>query len=43
MHTVHYPQGVAAGGDKKGDDFMAAAMGILFSVNDYTAELSWAE
>jgi len=35
MHTVHYP--------KKSNEFIAAAMGIMFSVEDYTADLSWAE
>ena len=38
MHTVHYPPDrVATGG------VLAAAMGIMFSVEDYTADLSWAE
>lgn len=36
MHTVHYPTEVKEG-------FIAAAMGIVFSVEDYTAELTWAE
>ena len=33
MHTVHYP--------KKGEEngFAAAALGIMFSVNKYTAKL----
>lgn len=36
MHTVHYPRVVENG-------FIAAAMGIIFSVEDYTAELTQAE
>jgi carbonic anhydrase len=36
MHTVHYPKNAK-------NWFIAAAMGIIFSVQDYTAELSWAE
>jgi carbonic anhydrase len=36
MHTVHYP-------DATTGDFIAAALGIVFSVEDYTANLSWAE
>jgi len=40
MHTVHLPQ-------KESDDeettFYAAALGIFFSVNKFTAELSWAQ
>ena len=36
MHTVHYPKQVENG-------FIAAAMGIIFSVDDYTANLTWAE
>jgi hypothetical protein len=37
MHTVHYPKAADANG------FAAAAVGIFFSVNDYTAELTDAE
>lgn len=37
MHTVHYPV------DKGDGKYAAAAVGILFSVNEYTAELTWAE
>ena len=33
MHTVHYPTTTENG-------FIAAAMGIIFSVEDYTADLS---
>jgi carbonic anhydrase len=36
MHTVHYPKDVESG-------FIAAAVGIIFSVEDYTANLSWSE
>ena len=36
MHTVHYPKDVENG-------FIAAAMGIIFSVEEYTANLSWSE
>ena len=36
MHTVHYPSETKNG-------FIAAAMGIIFSVEDYTADLSKAE
>lgn len=36
MHSVHLPA------EKKGDVF-AAAMGIMFSVDKYTADLSWSE
>lgn len=36
MHTVHYPK------DKE-NGFIAAAMGIIFSVEEYTAALSWSE
>jgi len=38
MHTVHYPKDSSNPGG-----FIAAAMGIMFSVEDYTANLSWAE
>lgn len=44
MHTVHYP--TARGADFPTvlvDGYIAAAVGIMFSVNDYTAELTWAE
>jgi carbonic anhydrase len=33
MHTVHYPR-------ETKNDFIAAAMGLMFSVNDYTADLT---
>lgn len=33
MHTVHLPE-------EPENDFMAAAVGIMFSVEDYTADLS---
>ena len=36
MHTVHYPSDSSSG-------IIAAAFGIMFSVNDYTASLTWAE
>ena len=36
MHTVHYPKDVE-------NEFIAAAMGIIFSVEEYTANLSWSE
>ena len=36
MHTVHYPK-------ETKESFIAAAMGIIFSVEDYTADLSKAE
>jgi carbonic anhydrase len=36
MHTVHFPKDVE-------NDFIAAAVGILFSVEEYTANLSWSE
>jgi hypothetical protein len=36
MHTVHLAQTVE-------NDFKYAAMGLMFSVNDYTAKLSYAE
>ena len=36
MHTVHYPKTPEGG-------FIAAAVGIMFSVNDHTAELSTEE
>ena len=39
MHTVHYPR--ASDGDQGG--YIAAALGIMFDVNDYTAQLSDAE
>jgi carbonic anhydrase len=38
MHTVHYPK---AG--NKANGFIAAAMGIIFSVEEYTANLTWSE
>lgn len=37
MHTVHYPPT----GTKS--DIIAAAVGIMFSVSDYNADLTWAE
>jgi carbonic anhydrase len=36
MHTVHNPQ-------ESANSFIAAAVGILFSVEEYTANLSWSE
>ena len=36
MHTVHTPKEVK-------NDFKYAAVGILFSVEDYTSNLSWSE
>ena len=39
MHTVHLPKA----GDLGAGDFAAAAVGIFFSVNDFTADLSVAE
>lgn len=47
MHTVHYTPGTAATpsvpfADQDGG-IGAAAVGIIFSVADYTAKLSWAE
>lgn len=44
MHTVHYTQGTA---DEKtfaeqAGGVGAAAVGIMFSVADYTANLTWA-
>ena len=42
MHTVHYPQGREKDGALV-DGYIAAAVGIMFSVNSYTAELTWAE
>jgi len=38
MHTVHYPTD-----DSNPGDFIAAAVGIMFSVEKYTSDLSWAE
>jgi carbonic anhydrase len=38
MHTVHYPR-VA----DPTNGYIAAAVGIMFSVNDYNAKLTWAE
>jgi len=38
MHTVHYPK-VA----DPTNGYIAAAVGIMFSVNDYNAKLTWAE
>lgn len=45
MHTVHYTPGTSEGkafADQAGG-IGAAAVGIMFSVEDYTANLSWAE
>lgn len=39
MHTVHYPPA----GETYDGDFVASAMGIIFSVDKYTADLSFAE
>lgn len=39
MHTVHYP----ANGATYDKGFIASAMGLMFSVDNYTAELSFAE
>ena len=36
MHTVHYPNVDAA----EGDPFIAAAMGIMFSVKDYDSAIT---
>lgn len=36
MHTVHVAK-------EKKNNFGYAAVGIIFSVEDYTAKLSWAE
>ena len=38
MHTVHHPIN-----DKTNSGIIAAALGIMLSVSDYTAKLSWAE
>lgn len=42
MHTVHLAQENGADGKPKGG-FPYAAVGIMFSINDFTARLSWAE
>ena len=34
MHTVHVPDGMSAPGDG-GAGFIAAAMGLIFDVDDY--------
>ena len=38
MHTVHYSKDTSNPGD-----VIAAAVGIMFSVDKYTSDLSWAE
>jgi len=38
MHTVHYSKDESNPGD-----VIAAAVGIMFSVENYTSNLSWAE
>ena len=38
MHTVHYPEG-----ENKDNGYLAAALGIMFSVDKYTAQLTAAE
>jgi len=38
MHTVHYPKV-----PDTGEPYIAAALGIMFSVNSYTAKLTKAE
>jgi hypothetical protein len=45
MHTVHYTKATADGGTfaSQAGEIGAAAVGIIFSVEDYTARLSWAE
>jgi hypothetical protein len=44
MHTVHYPDIEPYDGTQKFDgDFMASAMGLVFSVDKYTADLTFAE
>jgi hypothetical protein len=45
MHTVHYTPATAAGTDfpSQAGEIGAAAVGIIFSVEDYTAKLDWAE
>lgn len=39
MHTVHFPKE----GETYENGFIASAMGIIFSVDKYTADLSFAE
>lgn len=40
MHTVNYPTEKNADGSNKNENgFIAAAMGLMFSVNDYTREM----
>ena len=36
MHVVHYPKELS-------DEFLGAAIGILFSVEEYNANLTWSE
>tara|TARA_B110000285_G_scaffold105471_1_gene120028 strand:- start:650 stop:787 length:138 start_codon:yes stop_codon:yes gene_type:complete len=45
MHTVHYTPGTSAGETfaAQAGGIGAAAVGIIFSVEDYTAKLDWAE
>lgn len=41
MHTVHVPDGL--GLEDGGGGFIASAMGLVFSVNQYTADLTFAQ
>tara|TARA_B110001450_G_C17619921_1_gene480789 strand:- start:777 stop:1019 length:243 start_codon:yes stop_codon:yes gene_type:complete len=45
MHTVHYTAATAAGSTFASQEggIGAAAVGIIFSVDKYTAKLTWAE
>ena len=36
MHTIHYPMNI-------NDEFIGAAVGILFSVEEFTVNLTWSE
>lgn len=43
MHTVHTAAEFDADGKTPKGGFPYAAVGVMFSVNDHTAKLSWAE
>jgi len=43
IHTVHYPDGTLTGDDAGDGTFIAAALGIIFSVDNYSNNVNNSE
>jgi hypothetical protein len=43
IHTVHYPDGSLTGDDAGDGTFIAAALGIIFSVDNYSKDVKKSE